>query len=264
MALKKLALDMDEMKKRIAEIKSLQVGSEVQNGLQKPICELCGDNGGFAVRNEDGIEVYKPCSCLDTQINEKRFSASKITFAFRSQTFDKFNLANLPEVIRDAYRCSRSYLNSFEEIRHTRENSIALLGNPGSGKTHLLMAICNELMDRGINVLYFPYVETFLEFKEDVSRTNERVKRMQEVDVLFIDDLFKGRDLPTPYQIEILFSVINERYMQHKPILISSERDIEAMMAVDEALGSRINQMCKDFRVILLGGRDLNYRMREG
>ena len=86
---------------------------------------------------------------------------------------------------------------------------------------------------------------------------------MQKAEVLFIDDMWKGRKEPTPFQIEQMFAVINDRYMEKRPVLISSEKDIDQMCDFDEAIGSRINEMCKDFRVLLKGGRELNYRLRE-
>lgn len=166
-------------------------------------------------------------------------------------------------MVQGAYHCARTYLERFDRIREERHNGIALLGRPGSGKTHLLMAVANGLMLRGVSVLYFPWVEGFNEIKDDLSLCEERINRMQKVEVLFIDDMWKGRTKPTDFQIEQMFAVINYRYMEKKPVLISSEKDIDQMCDIDEALGSRINEMCKDFRVILKGGRELNYRMRE-
>lgn len=118
-------------------------------------------------------------------------------------------------------------------------------------------------MGSGNQVLYFPWVEGFNEIKDDFSVMEERIRKMQRVDILFIDDMWKGREKPTSFQIEQIFAVLNYRYMEHKPVMISSERDIDQMCDIDEALGSRINEMCKDYRVVLKGGRELNYRLRE-
>lgn len=82
--------------------------------------------------------------------------------------------------------------------------------------------------------------------------------------MLFIDDLFKPPSQPTAYEIRKMYEVINYRYMEQMPIMISSERKISDLVDIDEALGSRINEMCREFRVELDGGREMNYRMREG
>jgi DNA replication protein DnaC len=226
-------------------------------------CSMCQDNEGYIAKREDGTEYYKVCECAGTKKVERVMKSSQITWEFQKKNFDNFSLDNISPIIRGAYQASQQYINNFESIRNTRKNSIALLGNPGCGKTHLMMAIANELMSRSVKVLYFPWVEGFNEIKDDLSQTEDRITKMQKVDVLFIDDMWKGRKEPTPFQIEQAFAIINHRYMEQKPVLISSERTIDQMCDLDEAIGSRINEMCKDYRVLIKGGRELNFRLRE-
>jgi DNA replication protein DnaC len=228
-----------------------------------PKCLKCLDNEGYIATREDGSEYYKVCECAGKNKIDRAMNSSKITWEFQKKNFDNFSLEDIPSVVRGAYQCAQQYVNQFDEIKNTRKNSIALLGNPGCGKTHLMMAIANELMNRSVKVLYFPWVEGFNEIKDDLSQIEDRITKMQKVDVLFIDDMWKGRKDPTAFQIEQAFAIINHRYMEHKPTLISSERTIDQMCDFDEAIGSRINEMCKDYRVLLKGGRELNYRLRE-
>ena len=209
------------------------------------------------------MDIWIDCDCKTSKSIERKFKSSRITWEFQQKNFDSFSIENIPPSVRMAYHTARSYAINFEKLKDTKKNSICMLGNPGSGKTHLLMAIANDLMSRNIKVQYFPWVEGFNEIKDDLSLTEERIRRMQQVDVLFIDDMFKGRKEITDFQREQSFAVINHRYMEKKPVLISSEKDMDAICEIDEALGSRINEMCKDFRVILKGGRELNFRLRE-
>lgn len=226
------------------------------------------------------MDHWQDCECKTDRAIERAFKSSKITLEFQKKSFDSFDLADLSDIVRQAYHMSRAYSNNFQVIKDSPNNSICILGRPGCGKTHLMMAISNELMrntyrfgevEKVPSLLYFPWVEGFNEIKDDLSLTEERINRMQKVDVLYIDDMWKGRNdqrtgkpTPTPFQIEQMFAVINYRYMEKKPVLISSEYDIDQICDIDEAIGSRINEMCKDFRIILKGGRELNYRMREG
>lgn len=233
------------------------------NRPDPPKCSVCGDNEGYAVRLDDGREVYRQCDCTKGRNIERRFESSKITFAFRNMNFTAFNLEDVHPLVRDAYRIAQDYTRDFDKIQAERKNSIALLGRPGSGKTHLLMSISNELLDRGKELLYFPYAEGFSEFKNNFDLLDERIRKMQTAEVLFIDDLWKGRDKPTPWQIEQMFIVINYRYMEHKPILVSSERSFNDMMSIDEAVGSRLLEMSNNYRLTLTGGRELNYRISQ-
>jgi DNA replication protein DnaC len=194
---------------------------------------------------------------------ERLFKSSQITEKFRKMTFENFSLEDRPSLVHDAFQCAESYLDYYQDIKEERQNSIALLGQPGSGKTHLLTSIANALLDQGVGVIYFPWVEGLNDLKDDFSQKNEKVQQLKEIEVLFIDDLFKGRKTATDWQKESLFEIINYRYLNHLPVLISSERDIDEICDEDEGIGSRIYQMSKDFTVVLRGEEGLNYRLFE-
>ena len=74
----------------------------------------------------------------------------------------------------------------------------------------------------------------------------------------FVYDLFKGKI--TESDINIMFQLINHRYFNNLPIIVSSEFSVLRLMDVDEALGSRLIEMSKG-RVVELMGKELNYRI---
>lgn len=192
--------------------------------------------------------------------------ASEITEGFKRLGFQNFKTDGKPDIIKDVYDCALEYYQNFNRIRHDRRNSIALLGQPGCGKTHLLTAISNNLINRmQVPVLYFPYVEGIGDLRDDFDLLEEKLERMKNIDVLFIDDLFKPVKLKpraTEWQIEQMYAVINYRYLNHLPILVSCELTVDELIDVDEALGTRIYQMCEDFTVVIKGDRKLlNHRL---
>ncbi|MFJ7974872.1 ATP-binding protein [Peribacillus sp. NPDC096379] len=224
--------------------------------------QVCSPDQAWAWRTT----FSKRCACIKQKKMERLLKASDITDEFKKLGFKNFSLEGKPQIIVDMYDCSSSYLKRFLAIRTDRANSIALLGQPGSGKTHLLTAIANNLMQRkNISVLYFPYVEGFNDLKDDFEKLATKLARMRQVDVLFIDDLFKplkGEPRATIWQIEQMYAVINYRYLNHKPILVSSELTVDEIVNVDEALGTRIYQMCQNYTVAIKGDRNiLNYRL---
>lgn len=209
------------------------------------------------------IETLKDCVCSKKRQSAHLLKFSEITDEFKKMTFSNFSLDGKQDVIGEAHQCAVDYFMEFDHIQDQRCNSISLLGQPGAGKTHLLTALANNLIiKKQISVLYFPFVEGFNDLKDDFDLLEEKLTKMKRVGVLFIDDLFKGREFPTPFQLEQMFGVINFRYLNHKPIMISSEKTVDELCDIDEALGTRIYQMCKDYTVVIKGDRKiLNHRL---
>lgn len=217
----------------------------------------------------------KQCKCVEQDKIKRLMKSSDITNEFKKLGFQNFNTSGKPQVIIDAYDCALEYYQEFNAIKKLRQNSIALLGQPGAGKTHLLTAVANNLINRlRVPVLYFPFVEGFSDLKDDFDKLEEKLHRMKEVDVLFIDDLFKpvstetreGRKRKaraTEWQIEQTCLIVNYRYLNHKPIMVSSELTIDELVEIDEALGTRIYEMCEDYCVVIKGDRKLlNHRLK--
>lgn len=242
-----------------------QEGKSDGSAEKKYQCTKCQDQMGY-IELRDGNEVWVRCSCIEWRRTQKMMKASEITEEFRNLGFKNFITEGKPQIIQDIRDCAMTYFQEFESIRNTRTNSIALLGQPGAGKTHLLTAIANNLMKQlNVPVLYFPYVEGFIDLKDDFDKLEEKLERMKTVNVLFIDDLFKpvkGKPRATEWQIEQTYAVVNYRYLNYKPILVSSELTVDELADIDEALGTRIYEMCKEFTVVIKGDRKLlNHRL---
>jgi DNA replication protein DnaC len=229
-------------------------------------CEVCKDEEWVLIQEFDETgklikDFARQCECAVKKRVRRLMSSSRITSEFQQKTFKNFEQKGRPEIVQRAYKKAYDYVLAFGEIRRSRRNSVALLGRPGCGKTHLLMAVANNLLSKGIEVVYFPWVEGFNEIKDDFDKLEERITRLKRCEVLYIDDMFKGRGKPTDFQLEQLFGIINYRYLENLPIMVSSDRSVEDILNIDEGTGSRIFEMCKDYRVTLAGGHELNYRL---
>lgn len=271
---------MKDIVMRINQLRKKSGGSKSGEAYE---CIKCKDREYLIIRREatrpDGSTIYQDfyteCDCYEKRRVRRLFQSSRITDKFLELTFDGFTLSDRPGLVQDAFECTNAYVEDFlansqprmngeaPKIWDDRKNSIALMGVPGCGKTHLLIAASNQLMENGYAVLYFPWVDGMTDLKSDFDRLNDKIQHMKTVPVLFIDDLFKGRNKPTEWQKECLFEVINYRYLNHLPIMISSEWDVDDICEVDMGIGSRIKQMCDHFTVVLRGVPGLNYRMED-
>lgn len=205
-------------------------------------------------------DVAIPCECRALREAEEILKSSGISDEFRKKTFESFDYTYDIQVV-EAYKKANKYVNSFNEIKNTRNNSIMFLGQVGSGKTHLSLAIANKLMDNCVGVLYMSYREAITRIKQNVMDSEEYeriIGRYKRAKVLLIDDLFKGSI--TKSDINIMFEIVNFRYFNNLPVIVSCEREVEELLDIDEAVGSRLIEMSKG-SVVEFKGRKLNYRV---
>lgn len=101
-----------------------------------------------------------------------------------------------------------------------RENVLAF-GNPGSGKTHLLCAIAQELIHQGRQVRFIPcnlLVQELLIAKRDLKLARV-LKQYAKYEALIIDDI--GYVQQSREEMEVLFTLLADRY-ERSSIMITS------------------------------------------
>lgn len=64
----------------------------------------------------------------------------------------------------------------------------------------------------------------------------------------------------TSSDINIVFELLNFRYFNNLPVIVSSELCVSKLMELDEAIGSRLIEMCRG-NLVEIRGSKLNYRM---
>lgn len=102
-----------------------------------------------------------------------------------------------------------------------RVENVLAFGNPGSGKTHLLCAIGQELIHQGHRVLFTAcslLVQELLVAKRDLKLARV-LKRLRKYDALIIDDI--GYVQQNREEMEVLFTLLADRY-ERRSVMISS------------------------------------------
>jgi DNA replication protein DnaC len=152
--------------------------------------------------------------CLSRRNNriERNLRESKLP---RDKNLDTFDLTQVPGKVAHQVRSLRE--GAF--VDH-KENILAF-GNPGSGKTHLLCAIGQELIRKGRTVYFATcslLVQDLLKAKEALE-LRRALKKLSKYDVLIIDDI--GYVQQDRAEMEVLFTLLADRY-ERGSVMISS------------------------------------------
>lgn len=230
-------------------------------------CEICKDEEWVF---DFETNTAKPCTCREVKLYKKILESSGITKAFLERNFNNFIPKNITS--KTAKDVAMDYVMKFESIRKSKNNSIAFLGQVGSGKTHLSIAIANELMKKNIGVRYMQYREDITKIKQvatDEESYTKEINKYKTATVLLIDDLYKnatykhqksGYEFLNDADKRVMFEIVNYRYFNNAPMIISSEYFMSDIIDFDEGIGSRIIEMCKG-HIIEMRGIELNYRL---
>jgi len=226
------------------------------------ICEKCKGTT-WIFYTKDGLEMAKPCDCREKVIALNRLASSGISEEDSKKGFNGFETFNEPALI-GAKNTAVTYFQNFKNIEGERNNSIMLCGSSGRGKTTLGLAIANNLINSGVGVRYMPYRDVVTSLKQQIGSDNkytynEHMYKLKNARVLFIDDLLKGKI--TDSDVNIMYEIINYRYLQRKAVIISTEKTIEQLLEFDEAIGSRLIEMSKGY-IVTFDSSIPNYRLR--
>ena len=221
-----------------------------------PVCTRCGGTG------YDGSQM---CSCLRELCRQEQKKELTSLLGSGRESFDTFRL----DVYSDAYdpklgtsprELMRSNLNICKKYAagfSAASGSLLFSGATGLGKTFLSACIARQIADRGFSVMYETAIRLFGDFETEKfgaqGGDGSLTRKYFDCDLLIIDDL--GTEMTTQFTVSALYSVLNTRMMEGKPILISTNLLPEALETrYSPQIASRI---VGTFRLIKFAGNDL-------
>lgn len=222
-------------------------------------CDKCGGSTWVEAEGESK-NMLKRCECYPRYVFMKNLEVSGIGNAFQRKTLDKFHAET--EILDKIKRMVTNYINAYSENCEEKGNSLLLLGSVGSGKTHLGVSAAIELVKQGVGVIYADYRSEIRSLKQsilDKAEYDRRKQRLQSCQCLLIDDLFKGNVTET--DIGYIYDIINHRYLEQLPVIVTSEKSVKELMSIDEAVASRMFEMAKGYIITMQGIG--NYRLKQ-
>ena len=194
---------------------------------ESPICSLCGGSGYV------GSQM---CECLRELCRQEQKREVSILSGGK-ENFSQFHLEYYPDRIdrdlgvnirsvmeRTLHSC-RQYALSFTE----KSGNLLFSGDTGLGKTFLSACIARTVADRGYSVVYesaghlFANMERAKFTPDEAAR--EACKKYADCDLLIVDDL--GTEMPGQFVTAALYSMVNDRILSGKPMVISTNLNID-------------------------------------
>ncbi|NFI08853.1 ATP-binding protein [Clostridium botulinum] len=227
-----------------------------QCSIKEYDCEKCKDTG--IIWTTKGTTFI--CEC---QIEKKRKKVL-ISHGFTLNMLEKYSIDNYKyaenKIYMKLYSNSKKFLNDFI---NNSTHSLALLGQSGCGKTHLLTSIGKILLDKNIDVRYYKFNNLVDKIKNDritkINTTTE--KEALNCEVLIIDNFLMKDNTPTDERI--IFDILEYRYDNNLPVLVGSTLLLNDIVNINMGIAGRLSEMCNGGdTVIEVIGKEYDYRLR--
>lgn len=221
-------------------------------GIRKTVPVVCECRAGQLRREAEEQERKERELTLD-----KMRSMSLMSEKFRGATFEAYKVR---EENREAYKAARAFAEQFDRM-YEEGQGLLLYGPVGTGKSFTAACIANKLLDDGVPVIMTSFVRILRDIQPGGMDESDYMATLGRARLLIIDDL--GAERETEYALEKVYSVIDERTRQARPLILTTNMSLAQMRSPSdmryERVYDRIFEACCP---IQMAGRSM--RLDEG
>lgn len=130
--------------------------------------------------------------------------------------------------------------------------NLILTGPVGVGKSHAAVAACRRSAEVGLEVVFLPAVELFELLRPQ--GPPGLLWDLMDVDRLIIDDV--GAERPTDWSIDRLYALINRRWLEERPTIITTNLDPREPLEMAVRADTYSRLVGSEAVVVKLSGQD--------
>ena len=242
-----------ESLKKICDIRNLEEGND-----EYYQCEICKNRGYVLVVDEENGSIdTKVCSCMLHRNNKRDIEKLGLVNLFETYTFKTFETDE---------EWQSKFKTKAWEFATDPKGWLFIGGQIGSGKTLAGISVLNELMNRNYRCKFVQWQSLMQNLKAHLNEQQyfDVLNEYSNVEVLYLDDLFKGgyNNTPTDSDVRLTQIIIDSRYVNGKVTIISSELLMKDVLNISESIGSRIVERAKGNMIQIVKDKERNWRLR--
>jgi len=193
-------------------------------------CPQCEGAGFVHPRKPDDSVSYReiiPCNyhgCYADAFNayQRGETIKQSGVIGLGQTFSNFN-ADIPGV-KKAYKAALNIAEGIGDVKW-----FIVYGGTGNGKSHLLNAIANRVMERGIPTRLVMMAELLVELRMAIEthEVDSKLREYKEIPYLLVDEL--GLELGSDWEKEKIEELFAARWNHARYTIVATNRSIEEL-----------------------------------